>query len=163
MKRLTLVGVVLAMVMGAGCEELKVPQAQQTPDAYWVMFDAPVNIFDERVFHNGTAIGEIQSTETGPTLATRLSVTIAPEYREVITTSAVFVLSAGQLAVDHLDRLGTPVAPGGVLMGFSSKGSAFWFKTRTLLSRSADVAAEQAHGLFAAMAGNGQRGAAAGR
>ena len=163
MKRLTLVVVVLAMVMGAGCEELKMPQMQQAPEAYWVMFDAPVNIFDGRVFYNGAAIGEIQSTETGPTLATRLAVIIAPEYREVITTSTVFVLSAGQLAVDHLDRLGTPVAPGGVLMGFPSKGALFWFKTRTLLSRSTDVAAERARGLFAAMAGEGSRGAAPGR
>ena len=162
MKRLTLVVVVLAMVMGAGCEELKVPQLQKAPEAYWVMFDGPVNIFDGRVFHNGTAIGEIQSTETGPTLATRLAVTIAPEYRETITTSTVFVLSAGQLAADHLDLVGTPVAPGGVLMGFSSKGAFYWFKTQTLFSRTADEAAARARGLFAEMAGNGPRGGAVG-
>ena len=162
MKRLALVGVMLAMVLGAGCEELKMPQRQQAPEVYWVMFDAPVNIFEGRLFHNGEAIGEIQSTETGPTLVTRLSVTIAPEYRDTITSGTVFVLTAGRLTADQLDRLGAPVAPGGVLMGFASKGAFFWFKTRTLFSRSADVAAERARGLFDAMAGEGPGGGGSG-
>lgn len=155
MRRLVLVGVVLAVVLGAGCEQMQ-PQ-RQAPDVYWVMIDASPNIFDPGVYHNGAAIGDIRSTETSPMLVTRLGVNIAPEYRELITTNTVFTVSAGRLMTASLGTLGAPVAPGAALLGFPSNLSFQWFKTRNVFSRTAAVAADTATALFAAMDDGGQR------
>ncbi|MFH1982321.1 MAG: hypothetical protein ABIL58_10770 [Pseudomonadota bacterium] len=158
MKGLVLGCVVLALVLGAGCEQLQ----QRAPEVYWVMIDASPNIFEPAVFHNGVAIGDIQATDISPVLVTRLAVTIAPEYQELMTTKTVFIVSAGRLTIDELGPLGAPVAPGAVLLGFPSPLSLKWFKTRTVFSRSADVAAETAKALFATMDNGGQMRAAAG-
>ena len=160
MKRLVLVGIVLAMVLGAGCDALQTQQ--QAPDVYWVMIDSVPNIFDNQVIYNGVAVGEIRSTDTSPLMVTRLAVTIQPGFRELITNNTVFYVSAGRLTIDHLARLGTPATPGAVLLGFPSHLSLQWFKTRTLFSRSADVAAETARTLFAAMDDDAQASATAG-
>ena len=150
MRRLFLVGVVAALVLGAGCEDFQAAQ-RRAPEVYWVMIEAAANVFDAAVVHNGTAIGSIQSKEVSPLLVTRLGLAISPEYREMITGSTVFYVSAGRLNADSLERMGVPAAPGAVFLGFPSKMSLQWFKTRTLFSRSAEVAAENARALFDAM------------
>ena len=156
MKRLAWVVVGLVLIFGAGCEELKVVHSQRAPEAYFVMIDGLANVFDARVFYNGDVIGEIQSTEASPALVTRLAVSIAPEYREKVTTHSVFLISAGQLTLRQLDHLGTPLAPGEALMGFASTESYYWFKTKTLFTNSAAEATASAAALNAAMAGSGQ-------
>ena len=130
-------------------------QTQQAPDVYWVMTDAVPNIFDNQVIYNGVAVGEIRSRDTSPLMVTRLAVTIQPEFRDLITNTTVFYVSAGRLTIDHLVRLGSPAAPGAILLGFPSKLSLQWFKARNVFSRSADVAAETARQLFAAAAAGG--------
>jgi hypothetical protein len=132
MKRLAWVVVGLVMIVGAGCEKLAVVSQQKAPEAYSVMIDGLTNVFDTRVVHNGEVIGEIQSTGTSPARITRLAVSIAPEYREKVTSHTVFVISAGQLTLKQLDHLGTPLPPGEALMGFASTESYYWFMTKTL-------------------------------
>lgn len=151
MKRLVILGVMLAMVLGSGCEELKIQQASSAPEVYWVMIDGVPNIFDAAVYRNGVAVGEIQATDISPLQVTRLAVAIRPEYRDQITTHTVFYIATGRLNADVLSHAGAPLAPGAAILGFSSKLSLQWFKARTALSQTDRAAAETAKALYAGM------------
>jgi len=134
--------VLALLILTSGC-------AQKAPDAYYAMFEGTPNLFENKIYHLGTEIGDILENQTGPTGAVRLSLSIHSEHRDKITESTVFYVSSGRLNLATLAAYGPPLAPGQAVLGFDSKMALRWFKVKTALGNSSLAAAARAESLLA--------------
>jgi hypothetical protein len=139
----------VAGVMISGCARL-----QKDKDVYYVMFDGAPSLYDESVYFLGKEIGKIKNKEVFAGNALKLTVSIDDAYKDMMTDNVVFYEDFGKLFYDVVDNFGNPLSPGANVLGFDSKISLAWFKTRTLLTRSSSVASKKADRL-SALSGNG--------
>jgi hypothetical protein len=135
--------IVAFLMLTAGC-------TQKAPDAYLVMFEDAPNLFENKVYHLGSEIGDILETQAGPTGAVRLSLAIHSGHQDRITETTVFYVAAGRLNLASLSGYGPPLAPGQAILGFGSKMALRWFKVKTALGQSSLAAAAKAQAMLAA-------------
>ena len=148
MKRLGLFLIVLCLVFSVGCEKVTKVVHKSQKDVYYVMFDNGPHLYDNGVYLPGKAIGEIVANDRIGLGGARITIVVDPAYEELIKDNTVFYETMGKLTLGSLGSFGTPLAPGGKMLGFDSKMSLFWFKTRTVLTQSSLVAARKAEQLF---------------
>ena len=145
MKRLILLAAALFFAASVvGC-------IQNAPQAYYVMFEKPPNLFDEGVYFQGDTIGNIKSRDTSPLQVTRVAISLLPEYREQLKSTSVFFVQSGRLHLAAVDTLGAPVPPGAVFLGCPSPLALKWLRARTAFSDTARAANEEAQRLFSSM------------
>jgi hypothetical protein len=145
MKRLILLAAALLIAVSVvGC-------SQNSPQAYYVMFEKPPNLFDTGVYFQGETIGNIKSRDTSPLQVTRVAISPLPEYREQFKTNSVFFVQSGRLHLAAVETMGEPVPPGAVFLGCPSPLALKWFRAKTAFSDTARAAAEQARRLFSSM------------
>jgi len=135
MKRLGCCGIFLLLLI-AGCQT-------GDQDASFVLFDKKPILISEEVVDRGVVIGHILATETAKDNTTRVQIRIAADQRHRMTDQVVFVAAAGRLTLSDMKKVGNPQGSGAIYLGFRSGKELFWFKTRTLFSRSAAVRAQR--------------------
>ncbi len=113
-------------------------------DGYSIFFDDRIHLSDERVYYKGTVIGSVVSVENSNDNKAMAKIKIDSAHRYLIMDQATFYVDGGSLHYDSFKKFGNPLDNGARLLGFSSRGALKWFKTRTLFTRSAAVAAKQA-------------------
>jgi len=145
MRRSVILTILLAMLFVAGCQ-------QQAPNGnlFFIMFESTPTLFDNAVYANGVNVGEIVEKATSGNGLARLAVVMNGEQRELMKDNAAFYASTGRLTYTTLAGYGNPVEPGAKLMGFSSRLSMGWFKTRNLMNQTSRAASERARELFEA-------------
>ena len=143
MKRFVVVMAVLCLVLTAGCTQM----AGQK-DVYYVMFDSQPRLYDTKVYLLSKPIGDILSQDKIALNSVKLTVKIDSDYTEIIKNNTVFFEDMGKLHYASVGGLGKTVEPGAKLLGFDSKLSLYWFKTKTLLSQSAAAAQRRANQLY---------------
>lgn len=142
-KRFNVLWLVLSFVLTAGCT----PQTEKK-DVFYVMFEKKPALFDQTVYFKGSEIGRIISQQFGNLTITRLTIEIKSEHMEMMTSNAVFYTSGGKLNYATIENYGAPLPPLSKVLGFSSKGSIYWFKAKNLLNRSSDAALIRAIELY---------------
>ena len=136
MKRFWLL-VVIGFLL-TGCSQMS---AQK--DVYHVMFEKYPNIYDSGVYLNGRQIGEILEKKN-ISGKTEITIFIQDEYRELMKDNAVFFVDFGRLNFKAISNFGKSLEPGESVLGFNSKLSVLWFKTKSLLTPSSKAAARKA-------------------
>ena len=117
-------------------------------DVYYVMFDSQPSLYDTKVYFLSRPIGEILGNEKIAINGAKLTINIDDAYQDMMKENTVFFENMGKLNYTTIGSLGKAVEPGAKLLGFDSKISLYWFKTRTLLSQSSAIAARKADQLF---------------
>lgn len=141
-------GLFMALVLSlalAGCA--KSPRQ----DGHTVMFEGAVRLYDDRVYHNGTSVGEVLSSEIGAGYVTRLRVAFTPDFIEKVGANLAVYINNGRLRADKLQGIGGDLDPQIPLCGFNSRAAFNWFKFKTLLSDRIPVAKRRALELQARM------------
>lgn len=148
---------IFGLVM-SGCSKLPAEKAQKLEkakkDVFYVVFAGAPAIFDDNVYFSGKKIGTILDKAVGSGRILKVSVSIDDGYKNYMKENVVFYEDYGKLFYDVVDNFGKPLLPGANILGFDSKTSLAWFKTRTLLTRSSYAAIKKANRL-SAMAGFG--------
>lgn len=103
-------------------------------DGYAVLFEGAVEVYEDGIYDGGIVVGKIQSKSISPNYATRMMITLLPEFADQAGNHIVFYVRVGRLEVDRLKNFGDPLTKGAILCGFESKGSLNWFKTKSLLN-----------------------------
>jgi len=113
-------------------------------DGYFVFLDDRFYLSEEDIYDKGTVIGQVLSSDISGDNKGRIKVKIENSHQYLMTDQATFYIDAGRLYYDSFKKFGTPLENGSRLLGFTSEGALRWFKTRTLFSDPATVAARQA-------------------
>ena len=133
---------IIVLFLAAGCN----PNAHT--NAYDVMFEKQPRLVDDGVFLKGNRIGKVVSENKGEVPVGRLAVTIDSAFQDVMKTNVVFYISSGRLELATLGSYGEPLMQEAKLLGFGSKTSLVWFKTKYLLKNPAAAAAKKADSLY---------------
>ena len=145
MRRSVTLTLLLAMLLVAGCQ-----QPGTSSNLFFIMCEGTPALFDNAVYANGVSVGEIVEKATAGNGITRLAIVMSGEQRELMRDSTAFYVSGGRLTYTALAGYGNPVEPGAKLMGFSSRLSMGWFKTRNLMTQTSRAASDRAQALFTA-------------
>jgi hypothetical protein len=143
-KRWRTLALVVFLVAGTGCAD----QGGKNQPGVDVLFDGRPHISHEAVYYNGKAVGKIGSTEVRGTTVCRLTIIIAPEFKNQIGGNWAFYVDGGRLIAVRLNNSLAPPAEGAKLCGFNTKGDFAWFKFKTLLSDRVYHAIKRADALF---------------
>jgi hypothetical protein len=143
MKRFIGVMFVLCAVCAMGCSKVT-----GTKDVYYVMFPSQPTLHDAKVYYVNKPMGEILQKEKIAFNNTKLTLFIEKDFRDMIKDNTIFYEDGGRLYHGSLGNFGKVVPPHAKLLGFDSKGALYWFKTKTLLSRSPMAARRLAEQLF---------------
>jgi hypothetical protein len=121
---------------------------QKTQDVYFVMIEGRPNIYDSAVYRKGIDIGRIVSQEVGSGNITRLTIHMTPAHAALMSDNSVFYVSNNTLNYTTIANYGDPLPMESKILGFASKTSLYWFKTKTLLGQSKMAANGRAGQLF---------------
>jgi len=141
MRQSVLLSILLALLVATGCQEKK-------GNLFFIMFESTPTLFENGVYANGVAIGEIVENATADNGMTRLAIEMNGDGKGLLHDSSAFYVSRGCLAHTTLAGFGNPVEPGAKLMGFSSRMGVGWFKTKNLMTQTSRAAAKRAQELF---------------
>lgn len=128
MRRSSYIMVFLALPFIFACQ----PQ-QSLQNEYSVWINGSVILYDQSVYHQGTAIGQVTVTENKNNV-TKLQLTIDPTHEEKIQKNVAFYVSTGRLNLGYLTDWAPLLEEKGYICGFSSKAAFNWFKFKTVLS-----------------------------
>lgn len=139
-----LVALIIA-ILAAGCS-----QGVKNDSGVYVMFDGRPNLSsDHHVYYNGFTVGEIKAVEFKGSTITRMTIAIAPQYKNRVDDHWAFYVDRGRLLAVRLKGGGAPLRDGDKLCGFKTSTAYHWFKFKTLLSDRAYKAGKRANHLFA--------------
>ena len=144
MGRIIRIVICLSIVVVMGCELT----SQGSKDGYVVVFNDRPMLTETTVYLKGQPIGTIMPQETHANGVTTLQIAIEAAYRDLMRTNAVFYISSGKLYYAALKNFGDPLPPKARILGFESKASMVWFKTKHLLKNPVTAAGRQAERLF---------------
>lgn len=130
--------VILVLIAVTGCN----PNTHS--DAYDVMFEKQPQLIDDGVYLKGNRIGTVVSNNQDTVPIGQLGVSIDSSFQELMRTNVVFYKSSGKLQLATVGGYGEPLTKETKILGFGSKASLAWFKTRYLLKNQAVVAAKKA-------------------
>ena len=117
-------------------------------DAYVVVFNDPPMLTETTVYLKGQPIGAVMPQTAHTNGVTRIQIAIDAPYLDLMRTNAVFFLSSGKLNYATLKNFGQPLPREAIILGFGSKASLVWFKTRHLLKNPVTAAGREAQRLY---------------
>ena len=117
-------------------------------NTYDVMFEKQPLLIDDGVYLRGNRIGTVVSNAKDTAPIGKLSIAIDGPYQELMRTNVAFYIDAGRLNLASFGGHGEPLDKETRLLGFKTKASLAWFKTRYLLKNRATAAAKKAEKLY---------------
>ena len=127
-RRISFVVVALMVIEGViGC------QNTTGGEGIHVMFKRAPKIHHSEVYHRGRVVGTILEQASVHDGASRVTIRIAPDYRQYAGHHWAFYMDTGRLTAGRLKSSGHPMQPGDRMCGFHSKAAFNWFKVKTLL------------------------------
>jgi hypothetical protein len=137
MKRACIFAALMTLLL-SGC------MTSSQDQVYSVMFEEAPRLFDAGVYFQGDRIGEILSSQSGPALVHKVTISVPESSRQMVQTCTAFVVSAGRLNLIQLAAHGEPLPLGSAVLGFPGRGALIAFRLKNLMQPLPTAAKQEA-------------------
>ena len=133
----------------AGCsDDGKIFSFLNDDVVYYVVFQDNPNIQSDNIVSKGITIGKMIAKDIGTDNLVQVKIGIKKEKSPLITDSSCFVVDKGILSYAELKEGGAPLPENAKIIGFASKTSLIWYKTKIIADEVTSTVFEKAQELY---------------